>query len=265
MVRVNGVRFRKSQLVGVGDNVEVIAQVRARSIDPNPDLAIEVLYADAAMIVVNKPGQMPCHPLRAGERDTVMNAVVARFPETAAVGDNPREGGLIHRLDNGTSGALLVARTDEAFEVLRRAITSGRIARTYQALVAGNFTSAAELRSPIAHHRTNPEKMALGDSASASRKRAGRAATTIVEPLRRVGPYSLVRVTPRTGSRHQIRLHLANAGLPIVGDTLYGGPEFRDLPGRFWLHLGEIEADSPACGRVKIDAPLPSELKKFLR
>ena len=105
MVRVNGARLHKAQAVSPTDRVEVVAELRANSIAPNPELAIEILYADTALILVNKPGRMPCHPLRAGECNTVMNAMVARFPETAAAGDTRREGGLVHRLDNGTSGA----------------------------------------------------------------------------------------------------------------------------------------------------------------
>jgi 23S rRNA pseudouridine1911/1915/1917 synthase len=266
MVRVNGARLCKAQVVSPNDCVEVVADLRANSIAPNPELPIEILYADHAMILINKPGRMPCHPLRAGECNTVMNAMVARFPETAAAGNTPREGGLVHRLDNGTSGALLIARTPQAFAVLRNAMRGGKMMRVYQALVAGHLASRLELNSPIAHHRANSRKMALGQRASHERKLAGRPATTIVEPVRRVGSTTLIRVVPRTGRRHQIRLHLASAGFPIVGDVLYGGPEVAGLPeGRFWLHLGEVALDSPADGHIKVTAPLPRDLARFIR
>lgn len=260
MVRVNGVRLRKAQLVTDRDRVEVVDQIRATSIEPNPDLKIEILYKDDALIVASKPGGMPCHPLRAGERDTVMNAIVAHFPETATAGDNPREGGLVHRLDNGTSGALLIARTPESFKSLREAIRKGEIRRTYEALVDGNVTSRLELTAPIAHHHANPQKMTLGDRSSMRRDRAGRSAETIVEPLRRVGSCTLVRVMPRTGSRHQIRVHLASAGFPIVGDALYGGSKAAQLSeDRFWLHLARIEFEG-----IAVTAPLPADLDREL-
>ena len=266
MVRVNGARLHKAQAVSPTDRVEVVAELRANSIAPNPELAIEILYADTALILVNKPGRMPCHPLRAGECNTVMNAMVARFPETAAAGDTRREGGLVHRLDNGTSGALLIARTPEAFALLRSAIRAGKVVRVYQALVAGHLTSRLELNSPIAHHRANSRKMTLGDRDSDHPKRAGRPAATLVEPVRAVGSATLIRVVPRTGLRHQIRLHLASAGFPIVGDLLYGGPEVAGLPeDRFWLHLAEIALDSPASGHIKVTAPLPGDLEQFVR
>jgi 23S rRNA pseudouridine1911/1915/1917 synthase len=266
MVRINGRRSKKSEIVGAQDRVEVaVAGNRRAAIEPNADLTLDVLHEDASVIVVNKPGGMPCHPLKASERDTVMNAVVARFPETATVGEKPLEGGLVHRLDNGTSGALLIARNRGVFEKLRDAIRAGRVVRRYEALVAGSVEQKIQIDSPIAHHAKNARKMIVGDPSSSNPKRAGRAATTVVEPIRRVGEFTLLSVAPKTGSRHQIRVHLASLGHPIVGDTLYGGPASEALAhGRFWLHLCDVAFDSPAVGHVKATAPIPPDLKKLI-
>ena len=265
LVRINGRRSRKSEIVAIDDVVQVAPRQKYSPIEVNGDLAIEVLHEDGAVVVVNKPGGIPCHPLRPGERETVMNAVVARFPDTASSGDKPLEGGLVHRLDNGTSGALLIARSRGAFEKLRDAIRAGRIARRYETLVVGALEQRIEIDVPIAHHAKNPRKMVVGDRDSANPKRAGRAAMTMVEPIRRVGEFTLVSVVPKTGSRHQIRVHLADAGHPIVGDTLYGGSESESLAhGRFWLHLCEIAFDSPAVGHVKVIAPIAADLKKLI-
>ena len=265
LVRINGRRSKKSEVVGVEDRVEVAATNRRAVIEPNAELPLEVLHEDAAVIVVNKPGGMPCHPLHAEERDTVMNAVVARFPDVATVGEKPLEGGLLHRLDNGTSGALLIARNRGTFDKLREAIRAGRIARRYEALVAGALEHKTEIDAPIAHHAKNARKMIVGDPSSANPKRAGRAASTLVEPIRRVGEFTLLSIAPKTGSRHQIRVHLASIGHPIVGDTLYGGPASDALAhGRFWLHLCEVAFDSPAVGHVKVTAPVPEDLKKVI-
>jgi 23S rRNA pseudouridine1911/1915/1917 synthase len=268
LVRINGRRSKKSEIVGAEDRIEVASTNRRAVIEPNADLALEVLHEDAAMIVVNKPGGVPCHPIHSDERDTVMNAVVARFPEIATVGVKPLEGGLVHRLDNGTSGALLIARNRGTFDKLRDAIRAGRIARRYEALVAGALERKTEIDSPIAHHAKNARKMIVGDPSSANPKRAGRAASTVVEPLRRVGEFTLLSIAPKTGSRHQIRVHLASIGHPIVGDVLYGGPASGGpqalAHGRFWLHLCDVAFDSPAVGHVKVTAPIPEDLKKLI-
>jgi 23S rRNA pseudouridine1911/1915/1917 synthase len=265
LVRINGRRSKKSEIVGAEDRIEVAATNRRAVIEPNADLPLELVHNDASVIVVNKPGGVPCHPLNADERDTVMNAVVARFPDVATVGEKPLEGGLVHRLDNGTSGALLIARNRGTFEKLRDAIRAGRIARRYEALVAGALEGKTEIDTPIAHHAKNARKMIVGDPSSANPKRAGRAAITVVEPIRRVGEFTLVSVAPKTGSRHQIRVHLASIGHPIVGDTLYGGPASETLAhGRFWLHLCDVAFDSPAIGHVKVTAPIPEDLKKLI-
>lgn len=264
-VLVNGRRGKKGALVHTGDSVEVKAAPPATAIEPDPESQIEILFQDAAVLVVNKPGGIPCHPLRSGERGTVMNAVVARFPETAAAGDKPLEGGLVHRLDNGTSGALMIARTNEAFAKLRAAIRSGDVRRRYQALVAGNLQAPLSISTPIAHHPKNPRRMVTAGDESEGRRLAARPAFTRVEPIRRVGPLTLAAVTPATGARHQIRVHLASAGHPIVGDKLYGGPPADRLaPGRFWLHLSQIEFNSPVSGAVKVEAPLPAELAALI-
>lgn len=264
-VRVNGVTAVKSRMVGPKDCIEVEAASPARDIEPEAETPLEVLFADAAMLIVNKPGGVPCHPLRPGERGTVMNALVARYPETALAGDKPLEGGLVHRLDNGTSGALIVARTRTAFEELRRAIRTGRVRRRYLALVEGRPEAEMFLDAPVAHHPKSARRMVVAADEREAHRLGARRAISRVEPLRSGRRFSLVQVDPATGARHQIRVHLANAGFPILGDTLYGGPSTPDLePGRFCLHLAEIELESPASGTVRVRAELPQDLKAII-
>lgn len=248
---------RKGDFVHDGDTVEADAADSGDAIRPNPDLPLIVLFEDPAVIVVQKPGLLPCHPLRKDERGTIMNAVVARYPETSRVGDKPLEGGLVHRLDNGTSGALMIARTPESFLLMRSAIRSGRIRREYLALAGGKLDHPVETSDRIAHHPRNPRKMVTSES--------GRAAFTTATPLRAFVDSTLLSVMPRTGSRHQIRVHLAGLGLPIIGDLLYNGPATSRLPaGRFWLHLSAIEFDSPAGRHIRVGSPLPSDLQGVL-
>jgi 23S rRNA pseudouridine1911/1915/1917 synthase len=229
---------------------------------------------------------MPCHPLRSEERATVMNAIVAAYPETTEIFDKPLEGGLVHRLDNGTSGALIIARNREAFATMREALRTGRVTRRYRALMTGRLDGTLEIATPIAHHPKNPRKMvvvdqmtadttAIGDPAHSSMARvtsmtvryrsSPRPAHTQVEALTHEHGFTLAQVTPRTGNRHQIRVHLASIGHPLAGDELYGGPPLAGLDaGRFWLHLAELEFDSPAGGRVHVTAPLTRDLEDSL-
>ena len=272
LVRVNGRRGPKGALVASGDSVEVETAPESLEIGivPNPEIPLEVLFQDEAALVVNKPAPMPCHPLRRGERDTVMNAVVARFPEAGLAGDQTREGGLIHRLDNGTSGALIVARASGAFSTLRDAIRAGSIVRRYEALVAGEIRSPMRLGDPIAHHPKNRRKMIVRKGVAIEERESrnthqARPAVTIVEPISRLGGFTLVSVLPKTGNRHQIRVHLAAAGHPLAGDALYGGPALATLAmDRFWLHLCEVGFDSPASGRVRVQARHPADLIESL-
>lgn len=263
-VLVKGRRAKKGDLLLPGDPVEVESAPRAEPIESQPEIPLEILFQDASVIVVNKPGATACHPLRPGERGTVMNAVVARFPETASAGDKPLEGGLIHRLDNGTSGALMIARGNDAFVRLRSAIRSGGVRRRYLALVAGNVPRPITIAAPVAHHPKNPRRMVTADDESEARRLRARPALSAVEPVRRIGQFTLVAVTPSSGMRHQIRVHLASVGNPIVGDTLYGGPASDKLSNRFWLHLSRIELESPASGAVAVEAPIPAELSALL-
>jgi len=263
-VTVNGRRLEKSALVHAGDDIRVNSLAPA-ALQPNPDMTIELLFEDESVLVVNKPGLIPCHPLCPTEHATVVNALVAAFPEIANVGNKPLEGGLVHRLDNGTSGALIVARSQGAFTALRAAIRRGDISRRYLALCVGDFDASVEIATAIAHHPKNRRKMRTLSARSGAMRHGARPAATVVRPLEHYSGFCLVEARPRTGRRHQIRVHLASTGHPIVGDTLYGGPELAGLaPGRFWLQLSEIAFESPSSGPTTVEAPTPADLNAVL-
>jgi 23S rRNA pseudouridine1911/1915/1917 synthase len=264
-VRVNGRRFPKGASVTANDHVELTESLPPPEILPNPTVEIPVLYEDAAIIVVDKPGLMPCHPLRAGERDTVMNAVVARYPETAFDAGKPLEGGLVHRLDNATSGALMIARNPAALKALRLALRTGRVSREYHALVAGDLPRPIEILAPIAHHPKNSRKMIAVPGIDTHS--GARPAITAILPFIRQGAFTMVKALPQSGRRHQIRVHLASIGHPLVGDGLYGGPTTLAAlaPGRFWLHLARLELDTPTGGRVRLRVPQPPDLLAAMR
>ena len=275
-VHVNGRRYRKSRLVNANDQIEVIAVATASPASKESKVILEILSKDAELLVVNKPPLLPCHPNGPGGEASLITLLAHDYPEVATLGAKPFEGGLVHRLDNGTSGAVMVARTPEALHFMREALSAGRIHRRYEAMIAGRLDEPLELTWPVAHHHKNPARMVIVDSAPrlalasrservvrAPHRGKPREAISHVEPVARAGAFTLVNVIPRTGCRHQIRVHLAAAGTPIANDQLYGGPPLAPLPeGRFWLHLAELRFSSPSGETLRILAPRPSDLRE---
>lgn len=255
-VAVNGARARKGDRVAPGDLVTVRAAPPAGSSlapVPEPELPLELLHVDARLVAVAKPAGQPSHPLRAGETGSLAGALVARFPECAAVGRDPREGGLCHRLDRGTSGVLVAARDLDAYQAARRAFAAGQVDKSYLALVAGSARDG-ELDAPLVQRGRRSVLARAGDPS------ALRAITTW-RLLATASGVSLLEVAARTGRMHQVRAHLAAAGHPLVGDPLYGGPPA--LGGQAiehpFLHARSIAMPHPDGGRLAVDAPLPAQ------
>jgi 23S rRNA pseudouridine1911/1915/1917 synthase len=248
-VRVDGRRARKGSMVHAGTCVTLPS---ALALEPNPALPLAVLYEDARLIAVDKPGGMPSHPLDPRERDTVANALLARYPETASLA-----GGLAHRLDTGTSGMLLAARSAEVWTALREAFHRRMVIKRYVALASGVVPDTAEVELALGHDPTDRRRMVAA--------RAGSRSWPARTEIRRVatdGTISLVAVTMRTGVMHQIRAHLAHLGHPVVGDRLYGGPAAELPPGRHALHAAELEL--PALGEgpaLTLRSPLAADLE----
>lgn len=261
-VKVNGRRARKGDLVKEGDLVLVPAElVTPVSLQPNADLAIDLLYADDAVVAVDKPAGMPSHALRAEETRTVANFLLSRYPEMGQVGRSPLESGLVHRLDTGTSGVLLSARTASAFSLLRQQFTTGLVEKIYTVLVQGEVRAAGEVRSPIEHAPHNRRKMRIVEAD----RPGGRPAHTTYRPLEHCGAATLLEVRIHTGVMHQIRVHLASIGHPVVGDALYGSAPLTDTRGRHLLHASALGFVHPQTGqRTDIRSPLPANFKDRL-
>jgi 23S rRNA pseudouridine1911/1915/1917 synthase len=225
---------------------------------PEPDLALDVLHADARLLAVAKPAGQPSHPLRPGETGTLANALVARYPECAAVGRDVREAGLVHRLDRGTSGVLIAARDLDAYSFARRAFAAGQVDKTYLALVAG-AASTGELDAPLVQRGRRSVIARPGDPDAL-------AAFTRWRPLASASGVTLLEVTAESGRMHQVRAHLAAAGHPLAGDPLYGGPE--SVGGQRiehpFLHARSIALPHPDGGRLSVGAPLPGARAEIL-
>jgi 23S rRNA pseudouridine1911/1915/1917 synthase len=247
-VRINGRRARKGDRVSVGDTIALAREPvsgEALRPAPDPDVPLTLVLELSDLIVVDKPAGIPSLPLRAGELGTIANAIAFRFPECVAIGDDPRDGGLVHRLDIGTSGALVVARTEHAYHALRDAFGAGGVTKHYLALTDGH-PAASDCDAPLAQRG----KRAVFDPID------GLPAYTQFLVERTAPAHAFVRCIAQTGRMHQVRAHLAHAGAPITGDTLYGGAPLPHHPG-FFLHAASITF--PLAGdRITAESPLPT-------
>ncbi|MBP6609126.1 MAG: RluA family pseudouridine synthase [Deltaproteobacteria bacterium] len=266
LVQVDGRIGKKGAALLAGQTVTVTSEAQDDQSTPpvpQPELPLTVLYEDADVVVVSKPQGMACHPLRAGELGTVASAVVARYPECGEAAQPVREGGVCHRLDTDTSGALIFARTKDAWQKLRSDFAEGLIEKEYLALVVGTPSDDEfDVTLPLLTGRGGSPKMMVATTPEQIYHPAALDAHTCFFVVQRGPAHTLLRVVARTGRRHQIRVHLAHLGLPIVGDPLYGQGE----PGGQFLHASRLRFGSPLdpSKRITIEAPLGADRATLL-
>lgn len=255
-VRVDGRPAKKGLTVTAGQKVAVTVEEAPREAVPDTDFPLVVLHEDASLLFVDKPAGRPSHPLHPGETGTVANALVARYPECAQASQDPREGGLCHRLDVETSGVVAAARTREAWTAVRESFSGREVDKRYLALVTGPLADEGEVEVPLRHHPRHPDRVEPAPYGAED----AREAVSHFRVLSRAGDYSLVEVRILTGVLHQVRAHLAGVGAPLVGDALYGGREAPEL-GRFFLHARSLTVPHPVMkAPVKVESPLPVDL-----
>ena len=264
-VRVNGLAARGRDVVVGGEAAVVEARFPEETSVAAEKLPLDIVHEDAAVLVINKAPGVVVHPGAGNREHTLQNALLAHDPKLKRV---PRAG-LVHRIDKDTSGLLVVARTLEAHTALVSALGAHKIEREYLALCTGVMTGGATVDEPIGRHRTQRTKMAVRSD--------GRAAVTHFRIEKRFRGHTLARVRLETGRTHQIRVHLAHAGYPIVGDPVYGGR--RRLPAgatselkaalenfhRQALHAARLSFTHPRTGKaVSYTAPLPADFAGLL-
>ncbi len=264
-VQVDGRRLRARDKVLGGEKVLIEARIEAAHGVAPQELPLDVVFKDRALIVINKPPGLVVHPGAGVTGHTLQNALLAFDPRLAVV---PRAG-IVHRLDKDTSGLLVVARTPEVHTALVAALAERDIERHYIALCTGVMTAGGTVDEPIGRHRSIRTRMAVRSD--------GRAAVTHYRVLKRFRGHTMVRVELETGRTHQIRVHLAHIGYPIVGDPTYGGrrrapagatPELLvALAGfkRQALHASRLRLRHPVTGReVEWEVPLPSDMARLV-
>jgi len=207
---------------------------------PEPDAPLNVVLERVDLVVVDKPAGMPTAPLKPGERGTLANALVGRYPEMARIGFSPREPGLCHRLDTETSGLVLAARSVRAFAALTTALKDGRLDKRYLLICqAGDLPELGSIEVPLAPHPKDKRRVYPCIHPRDVVRYEPRPAITTYRRLRQEGLWLLVEARAPKAMRHQIRAHFAALGHPLAGDALYGGPAIEGL-GRHALHAHHI-------------------------
>lgn len=255
-IRVDGATAKPSHVLRGGEIVTVEPQAPPPLHAEAEDIPLRVLYEDASVVAIDKPAGMVVHAGAGVSSGTLVNALLGRFERLSGVGGELRPG-IVHRLDKDTSGVILVAKTDEAHRELARQFSDRDVTKVYLALAQGRFElDSGTIDKPIARDPVHRTRMT-------ARLAHGRTAHTSWRVLRRFASAALLEVRIGTGRTHQIRVHLASIGHPVVGDVLYGAR--KTALDRFFLHAHRISFQSPATGEaVTVESPLAPELTAFL-
>jgi 23S rRNA pseudouridine1911/1915/1917 synthase len=256
---IGGKQVAKSRKLAAGEQVEVTGQPAATQ-PPGPEaVPVEVRYADADVVVVAKPAGLVVHPGAGHDHGTLVHGLLAKYPEIAAVGD-PERPGIVHRLDRDTSGLMVVARTPESYEALVAALATREVTREYVALVWGHPENPrGVIEAPIGRSTNRRTRMAV--------RSEGKEARTQYEVREWFGQPEVALLDCRleTGRTHQIRVHLAAIGNPVVGDAAYRGTRTGIALDRPFLHARRLAFAHPTSEEpVAFEEPLPDDLEAVL-
>jgi len=264
-VRVNGALQKPAYRLEPDDQIEVtltpefLAPPDANANVQPERLPLRILYNDGQIVAVDKPAGMVVHPAAGNTHGTLVNALLAHFPQVAAVGGENRAG-IVHRLDKDTSGVILVALSEAARLHLMAQFAARTVQKRYVALVEGApNTLNGVINAPIGRDPDQRKRMAVLPA-----NRGGREAISHFNVLERFAKHTLLEVLPHTGRTHQIRVHLAFIGCPIVGDTVYGRRKATLKLSRHFLHAESLTFRDMRGEAVRIQSPLPPELERVL-
>ena len=256
-VRVNRAPAKPSLRLQTGDRVELLAVPARLEAQPDASIPLTIVYQDPAVIVVDKPAGLVVHPAPGNEGGTLVNALLARFPELQDPSGELRPG-IVHRLDKDTSGLMVVGRTARAVAALQAQMKQQTVVKRYLTLVSGTLAEdRGEVDAPIARSLTHRQKMAV--------RADGRPARTEFRVVERFREWTLLEARIHTGRTHQIRVHCAYIGHSVAGDTTYGRGRAPEGLRRQFVHATHLAFDSPLDGRRQaFDSPLPEDLRAVL-
>ena len=257
-VCVNGAPVKKNYKTAPGDQV-CLDRPEAVPVDIRPqDIPLDVVYEDSDVIVVNKPVGLVVHPAPGHPDGTLVNALLYHCGTSLSGINGELRPGIVHRIDRDTSGLLIAAKNDRAHLALAAQLQDHSLFRSYEAVVHGGFRAdSGTVDAPIGRHPTDRKKMAV-------LRDGGREAVTHWQVLTRFGPYTHIACRLETGRTHQIRVHMASIGHPLLGDTVYGGKPFPGLAGQC-LHARRLTFIHPTTGEsMTLEAPLPDWFQAVL-
>ena len=265
LIRRGSVQIGGIEAVKAGQMLEPGAQVSVRVPEPQPagllaeSMPLEVVHEDEDVLIVNKPAGMVVHPGAGHQSGTLVNAAVAHDGAMMGVGGEERPG-VVHRLDKDTSGLIVLAKNDSALHKLQQQFQAREVHKTYLALVDGKPpTAAGRIQAPIGRDPAHRKQMSI------LREGKGREAVTVYSTRESFAEHSLLELHPVTGRTHQIRLHCAFLGCPVVGDKVYGRRRPSIPLGRHFLHAWKLELVLPSTSkRREFEAPLPRALDEIL-
>ena len=255
----NGKPAKKNDKLNIGDAVEVtIPEVKETEIVPT-DIPLDIVYEDEDVLVINKPKGLVVHPAAGHQEDTLVNGLLHALGDDLSGINGELRPGIVHRIDKDTSGLLAVAKNDFAHRILASQLKDHTMARTYELIVCGSFREdSGTVDAPIGRHPSDRKKMTVTE-------RNSKRAVTHWEVVARYRGYTHVRCRLETGRTHQIRVHMAHIGHPILGDTVYGHKKAELGQSSQVLHAGQLCFIHPRDGRpVMVFAPLPEYFQEVL-
>ena len=258
-VRLNGRLPKKNDRLNLGDTVEyTIPEPKEVDITPK-DIPLEIVYEDEDVAVINKPKGLVVHPAAGHQDDTLVNGLLYAMGDSLSGINGELRPGIVHRIDKDTSGLLAIAKNDLAHTVLASQLKDHSMARTYEAIVCGSFReNSGTVDAPIGRHPTDRKKMCVT-------QRNSKPAVTHWEVVERFRGYTHIRCRLETGRTHQIRVHMAYIGHPILGDTVYGHKKPELGQSSQCLHAGALCFRHPRDGRpILVFAPLPDYFQQVL-
>ena len=258
-VRLGGKPGKKNDRLNVGDIVEVtLPEPKPLEVTP-AQMALDIVYEDEDVVVINKPKGLVVHPAPGHQDDTLVNGLLYALGDSLSGINGTLRPGIVHRIDKDTSGLLAVAKNDLAHAVLASQLKDHTMARTYEAIVCGSLKEdSGTVDAPIGRHPTDRKKMCVT-------QRNSKPAVTHWEVVCRYRGYTHIRCRLETGRTHQIRVHMAYIGHPILGDTVYGHKKAELGQNSQCLHAGALCFRHPRDGRpVMVFAPLPDYFKRVL-